>query len=136
MTDPQGIDVLVLASDLPNSVWEKLAHALGWPTPRQIARKKGVLPRAKWRNPYRNVYAGSLNDPDWKAAERLGLAASIPPSNTYPDARWSVTALGRACVRVRIEAARAAAQAERELRNARMIEAARAATRECAEEAE
>lgn len=101
-------ELLELAAQLPTPRVDKLAHALGWPGCYGLER--GDRPRrVKWAAPYRNYYAGSAEDQDWKAAEALGLARLADlPREGFPYATWTVTELGQLVVRLRLEATRRA----------------------------
>lgn len=101
-------ELLALAASLPASTVDKLAHALGWPSNYALARGAKAR-RVKWANPYRNHYAGSDADEDWRRALGYGLAARAGrPTDGYPYTSWTVTDLGRAVIRVRLQAARLA----------------------------
>lgn len=96
--------LLRLAADLPAPTVNKMAHALGWPSNYTLAQGAKAR-RAKWANPYRNHYSGPALDSDWLAAQALGLAKiGRLPSPDFPDATWTVTDLGCAVVRVRLQA--------------------------------
>lgn len=110
MSSPHGIDLLTLAASLPTSAWGKMAHALGWPTPRTVASNRGAMPRARWSDPYRNGYSGVAQDSDWLAAQALGLADGRAPTPVYRHHSWWVTPLGIRVVRLRLEAVRLAAK--------------------------
>lgn len=99
----QSVDLLRLAADLPTATLDKLAHALGWPDSRNIHRPRG---RVKWRNPYRNYWSGTDLDPEWSGAMLLGLATKAAPTGDHPYTTWRVTDLGKAVVRLRLQALR------------------------------
>lgn len=98
---PESVDLLHIAASLTAAQLDKMAHALGWPDSHNI-RRPG---RIRWRNPYRNGWAGHAGDPEWTQAEADGLAVSRPPvPGVMPYTTWSVTALGMAVVRLRLRA--------------------------------
>ena len=101
-------EILRLAVALDAAAVDKMAHALGWPDGYALA-KGAKARRTKWANPYRNYYCGVADDAEWLAAQALGLATlARTPREGFPDATWTVTDLGRAVVRVRLQAAQLA----------------------------
>lgn len=102
-------ELLELTTKITAPMARKLAHTLGWPPPKAFHHQRPG--RVKWANPYRNYYAGSAEDPDWKAAAALGLAEIRGgPREGYPYTTWTVTELGKRAIRLRLQAARWAAQ--------------------------
>lgn len=97
----ESADILRAAASLTTAQVDKMAHALGWPDTHNIGRRPG---RIKWRNPYRNYWAGHAGDPEWTAAEAAELATSRGPTSHTPYTVWHVSPLGKAAVMLRLRA--------------------------------
>ena len=97
-------ELLQLVAQLDSATVDKMAHALGWPTGFALTHG-GSAHRAKWANPFRNYYCGTADDPYWLAAQALGLAKiGSKPRSDLPYTTWTVTELGQAVVRLRLQA--------------------------------
>lgn len=95
-------DILRLAAALTAGETDRLAHALGWP--KLYAIQSGRFGRPKWLHPFRRYYCapGGADHPEWAAVHAAGLAT--PRDNMGPGTTWTVTPLGQAVVRVRLQA--------------------------------
>ena len=100
--------LLEAAAALSVGAVDKMAHALGWPSCYGLERGQKMR-RVKWASPYRNYYAGSIDDPMWEDARSLGLARlAASPREGFPYHTWTVTPAGKVVVRLRLEATRRA----------------------------
>jgi hypothetical protein len=106
LAETADLKALKLAAQLDEATINKMAHALGWPDLLTIAAQRGALHRVKWRNPFRNHYAGYKTDREWDLACQLGVAEVYRESDeTFKYTGYRVTDLGRAVVRLRLQAA-------------------------------
>jgi len=99
--DIHSAELLTIAANITTAQLDKMAHALGWPDSLNAGRRGG---RIRWRNPYRNGWSGSSDDPEWNAAESSGLAVPRVPEPVCPHTYWSVTPLGIVVVELRLRA--------------------------------
>ena len=100
--DTTTADIMRLASALTEPELDRLAHALGWPKLFAIRCRRFGNP--KWKYPSRRYYCEwhrGADDPDWAAVRAAGLAT---PRQAGGGTTWTVTPLGQAVVRVRLQA--------------------------------
>lgn len=100
-------ELLQLAMSLTEEETERMANAMGWPTPsslrNNLSRLEASLRSDQWVKPWRNFYPAHhrLAEVDWGRVVAEGLVIQEESPNLVT---FKLTPLGQAVVRLRLSA--------------------------------